>query len=261
MAREMPYHSLSGSTLLFLSLTFLLLLAGCSPLSTTNTQPCRLSTCATSIPGTVSGDVVGVRSFVDTWNNIHLFQNFDHNINNPSSVAKYYDSVWAANVDRVNTFRSGDPNIFLGYYILFHRDSGTFFIRGPSRDLAYWQRVHPDWILYTCDRQTHKQEFGDPNVPFDFSNPALVSWQIETYAQPASISGFDGIAADNVNLENLFGACGVCIHGQWVQRFTVGDVVLGTGVDVGVNVFVGYRVGVLVGNKVDVGDGVIVVLG
>ncbi len=28
------------------------------------------------------------------------------------------------------------------------------------------------------------------------------------------------MAVDNVDLENLFGACGVYINGQWVQRYT-----------------------------------------
>src|SRR5205085_5892480 len=40
------------------------------------------------------------------------------------------------------------------------------------------------------------------------------------YAQPASTSRYDGIAADNVNLQNSFGACGVYVHGKWVQRYT-----------------------------------------
>ena len=57
-------------------------------------------------------------------------------------------------------------------------------------------------------------------MPFDFANPAVISWQVQTYAEPASISGYDGIAADNLNLQNLFGACGVYIKGQWVSRYT-----------------------------------------
>src|SRR5439155_25683548 len=58
------------------------------------------------------------------------------------------------------------------------------------------------------------------DVPLDFSNPALVTWQIQTYAQPASVSGYDAIAADNVSLQNYFGVCGVYRNGQWVQRYS-----------------------------------------
>jgi len=79
---------------------------------------------------------------------------------------------------------------------------------------------HPDWVLYKCDRVTPAYEFGDPNMPLDFVNPALLSWQIQTYAQPASENGYDGIAADNLNLQNLFGACSIYRDDQWVQRYT-----------------------------------------
>ena len=57
-------------------------------------------------------------------------------------------------------------------------------------------------------------------MPLDFVNPALLSWQIQTYAQPASENGYDGIAADNLNLQNLFGACSIYRDDQWVQRYT-----------------------------------------
>jgi hypothetical protein len=161
-----------------------------------------------------------IRRFADTWNEIHLFLSFDYNIANPAAVARHYDFVWGASVGSVAAFRSGNPNIFISYYIPFHRDNGTFSHSGAYHDLAYWKAVHPDWVLYKCDRVTPAYEFGNPNMPLDFANPALVTWQIQTYAQPASESGYDGIAADNVDLQNQFGACGVYINGQWVQRYT-----------------------------------------
>ena len=199
----------------------LLLLTGCSAKpGGTIIQRCRSSPCATSTAGTVSGDVLGVRPFADTWHNIHHFLAFDYNIADPAAIAKHYDFVWGAEIGHGAAWRSANPSIFLTYYIPFHRDNGTFSNSNAHHDLAYWQAVHPDWVLYKCDRVTPAYEFGDPNMPLDFANRALISWQIQTYAQPASASGYDGIAADNVNLENLFGACGVYIHGQWVQRYT-----------------------------------------
>jgi hypothetical protein len=47
----------------------------------------------------------------------------------------------------------------------------------------------------------------------------VLSWQVQTYAQQASAIGYDGIDADNLNLQNLFGACGNYKNGTWVQRY------------------------------------------
>src|SRR5205823_3414748 len=141
-------------------------------------------------------------------------------ISDPANVAKLYDFVWGAAVNHIQAIRAGNPNIFITYYIPFHRESGTFTNPGATHDLNYWKAMHPDWILYKCDRVTPAYEFGDPNVPLDFSNPDLVPWQVQTYGLPASQSGYDGIAADNVSLQNYFGACGVYVNGQWRQRYT-----------------------------------------
>ncbi|HLQ30800.1 MAG TPA: putative glycoside hydrolase [Ktedonobacteraceae bacterium] len=187
-------------------LLLLLIFSSCTPLN--------------SSPGMTPGNTPRIDPLVDTWNNIHLFLSFDYKISNPAAVASHYDFVWGASVGGVAAFRSGNPNIFISYYMPFHRDNGTFSNSGAYHDLAYWKTVHPDWVLYKCDRVTPAYEFGNPNMPLDFANPAVLSWQIQTYAQPASESGYDGIAADNVDLQNQFGACGVYINGQWVQRYT-----------------------------------------
>jgi hypothetical protein len=176
---------------------------------------------STPVPCTQS-NCHGIRPFIDTWNNIHLEQVFSYNINNPATIAKYYDFVWGADQNQLAAFRAGNPNIMLSYYMPFHRDSGTFtnMDLGKSHDLAYWKNLHPDWILYQCDRTTPAYEDNDPNMPLAFANPALVDWQVQTYAQPASEAGYDALAADNVNLENLYGACGYYQNGKWVQRYT-----------------------------------------
>jgi hypothetical protein len=56
-------------------------------------------------------------------------------------------------------------------------------------------------------------------MPLDFTNPAVINWQLQTYAVPASQNGYDAIAADNVDLVNTYGACGIYHNGQWVQLF------------------------------------------
>ena len=201
-------HPLNGRRLpcWLAGLLLLLIFSSCTPLN--------------SKSGTTPGYTPGIRPFIDTWNNIHLFLSFDYKIANPAAVASHYDFVWGASVGSVAAFRSGNPNIFISYYIPFHRDNGTFSQSGAYHDLAYWKAVHPDWVLYKCDRVTPAYEFGNPNMPLDFANPAVLSWQIQTYAQPASESGYDSIAADNVDLQNQFGACGVYLNGQWMQRYS-----------------------------------------
>jgi len=166
--------------------------------------------------------VPGVRPFIDTWNNIHLFQSFDYKTDDPASIARYYDFIWGVSPDKIAAFRSKNPSIFLSYYLPFHRDAGTFTDSesGKRHDLAYWKSFHADWVLYRCDRVTPAFEFNDPNMPLDFANPAVVTWQVQNYAQPASKSGYDAIAADNVDLKNNYGACGVYINGKWQQRYT-----------------------------------------
>ena len=214
----------------FIALIFLLLFSACGPSRTLNYQSSDTnSTHGTqlapmpTISGTAPPIAPEMGHFIDTWNNIHSFLTFDYNISNAATVAKHYDFVWGASVNHIVAFRSSNPHIFLTYYLPFNRDHGTFSTSGEARSLSYWKTFHPDWILYQCDRVTPAYEFGDPNIPLDFANPAFVAWQIQTYALPASMRGYDGIAADNVDLHNLFGACGVYKNGQWVQRYTGQD--------------------------------------
>jgi hypothetical protein len=141
---------------------------------------------------------------------------------NAQNVASYYDFVWGASPETVDALRVGNPNIMLSYYISMNRDSGVFDNQdlGREHDLAYWKALHPDWILYQCDRTTPAYEINDPNIPLDMTNPAVINWQLQTYALPASEAGYDALAADNLNLNNAFGACGFYRNGQWVQRYS-----------------------------------------
>jgi hypothetical protein len=166
--------------------------------------------------------VPGVRPYIDTWNNVHILLPFSYTMSNGAQVGKYYDFVWGANPATVADLRAGNPNIFLSYYISLNRDSGLFnnLTLGRHHDLDYWKARHPDWILYKCDRVTPAYEIHDPNIPFDMTNEDFINWQVQTYAVPAGQMGYDAIAADNLNLDNAFGACGFYRHGQWVRRYT-----------------------------------------
>jgi hypothetical protein len=111
----------------------------------------------------------------------------------------------------------------LSYYMTVHRNDGDFINSdlGKQQGVAYWKALHPDWILYQCDRTTPAFENHDPNIPFVFTNPAVLDWMIQSYVQPAVAYGYDAIAVDNVSMENQFGACGYYDKsGQWVQRYT-----------------------------------------
>jgi Hypothetical glycosyl hydrolase family 15 len=193
----------------FAILVPLLILSGCTSSSTADNQQ---TTAARTEPG--------IRQFADTWNNIHVFQTFDYNISNPAAIAKRYDFVWGAEAYHVSAWRSSNRNIFISYYFSFNHDQGPFSDSTSFYSLTYWKATHPDWILYKCDRITPAYSYGEPNVPLDFANPSVISWQVRTYAQPASVAGYDGIAADNVSLENSFGACGVYKNGRWIQHYS-----------------------------------------
>ncbi len=168
--------------------------------------------------------IPGGHPFPDTWNNIHLFQTFTFDLDNSAirNIADAYDFVWGARPENVPAFRADNPAILLSYYIPLNRDNGTFDNNSLGREhtLAYWKALHPDWLLYKCNRVTPALQFSDPNLSFDFTNPAVINWQFQTYALPASEHGYDALAVDNLNLENMFGACGFYRNGKWVQRYT-----------------------------------------
>lgn len=176
-------------------------------------RSCTLRTCG-------SRPIGNNAKTADTWNNIHPFLTFDYNITDPTVETKY-DFVWGAEVSHTTKLlNTGNTNTSLSYYFPFHRDYGTFSRNSALQPLSYWQSLHPDWILYKCDRVTPAYEYGHLNMPLDFTNPAVLNWQIQTYALPASQQGYDSLAADNVDFGNWYGACGIYRNGQWVQLFS-----------------------------------------
>ncbi|HZR40358.1 MAG TPA: putative glycoside hydrolase [Ktedonobacteraceae bacterium] len=186
-----------------------------------NVPVCHLSACTNFAP------VTGVRPFNDTWQNVHTFLTFDYNVTSPATVAKNYDFVWGADPNHIYGYRLGNPNIMLSYYMAMNVDGGTFTdtdLGRKRRGIAEWKVMHPDWVLYKCDRTTPAYEYSTSSVPFDLTNPAVFDWQMQTYIQYASSSyygKYDALAVDNVNMENMFGACGhYDANGQWVQLFS-----------------------------------------
>ncbi len=154
-------------------------------------------------------------SFLDSHDGIHPFLTFDYDVTDFAMAAMHADFIWGADQANIAAYRaSSNPKIVLSSYIPFTRDPDG------SHDLAYWQGLHPDWVLYQCDQKTPAYEFGDPNVPLDISNPDVVAWQVSSYGVPAAAAGYDAIAADNYVLTNEFAACGIFENGQWTALYT-----------------------------------------
>jgi hypothetical protein len=193
-------------------LALLLLLSSCTSANNGGLQDPAL-TPLTLAPGSIAPPF-------DTWNNVHIFQTFDYNISNAAGIAHRYDFVWGAQAGNIAAYRTGNPHISLSFYIPFNRDWGVFPDSNRRYSLRWWQAQHQDWILYRCDRVTPAYYPGYPNVPLDFTNPAVRAWQIRAYAQPASASGYDAIAADNIIFQNYAGACGVLKNGRWMQLYS-----------------------------------------
>ncbi len=168
---------------------------------------------------------IATRPFINTHNNIHLFQTFSYETPDPTKIASFYDFVWGARREQLETYRKSNPHIILSYYIAFHGDSGTFDdpMLWEKHDLRFWTTQHPDWVLYQCDRRTPAiDDVGQSSasITFDFTNPDVIDWQIKTYLEPASKAGYDALAVDNMTLQNLNGACGFYHDGEWIQRYT-----------------------------------------
>jgi hypothetical protein len=163
-----------------------------------------------------AGDAGAAGTLVeDTNDGIRAFLTFDYGVTDVATAAPHAVFVWGADTGHVAAYRaSTNPKIALSSYIPWRRDpDGT-------HDLAYWKGLHPDWVVYKCDQTTPAFEGTDPNVPLDISNPAVLAWQVQTYATPAAATGYDAIAADNYDLSNAYGGCGAFVGGTWKALYT-----------------------------------------
>jgi hypothetical protein len=153
-------------------------------------------------------------SHTDSWTKMQAFQVFDWDITPQQATAdaSRYDVVWGTSMPAA--WKAGNAGIVTSWYAPFDGDFTT------QHDLAWWKANHGDWVLYRCDRKTPAGLGGLKNVPLDISNPAVVRWQMSTYAPGMESNGYDALAEDLVGLNNANGGCGVFVDGKWVQRFT-----------------------------------------
>ena len=46
-----------------------------------------------------------------------------------------------------------------------------------GRNISWYEAHQRDWVLYKCDQKTPAFQYGDPNVPLDFTNPSVIEYQ------------------------------------------------------------------------------------
>jgi len=136
---------------------------------------------------------------------------FNGSVTKPADELGKVDLVWGSN------FPNQPVGVLNYYYYPFDRDRdpGT---GGTHHDIVWFLANHPDWIEYTCDKKTVAYEYGDPLVPLDITNPAVIDYMMQTYILPAIQQGYPGIAFDNVDFANNGYRCGVWKNGIWVKQ-------------------------------------------
>lgn len=116
------------------------------------------------------------------------------------------------------------------FYQKFDRAGGdpgnNSFPHYYSKD--WFLQNHPDWLVYLCDKHSLAYEYHDPQVPLDITNAQVRQFMLNNWIYPAFSYGYDGIAFDNVNLDNKqsAGRCGVWTkdnQGIRVWKYLYGD--------------------------------------
>lgn len=159
------------------------------------------------------------RAWFDSSVGVHTFLTFDSAVpaSEVATIAPFVDFVWGCESGaRASAWTAANPHTITSQYIPYSRDpDGT-------RTLAWWMANHPTWVVYKCDRVSPAVPPAYPNnIPFDISNPEVLAWQVANYALPAYEAGFAAIAADEFNLGNYNGGCGVYnSSGAWVPLYS-----------------------------------------
>ena len=139
---------------------------------------------------------------------------FDYNAPNASALSENVAYIWGGYF--LNWILPLHPLVpRIDGYMSF--DSDPWSQSSPGHSLQYWRSVHPDWIVYRCDRRTPAYySSNDTSVSLDFTNPAVRAWQL---AQLAGLfaQGATGVAFDDFNFENAAGRCGVYRNGVWTK--------------------------------------------
>ena len=120
--------------------------------------------------------------------------------------APHYDSVWASFNPRA--WNASHRGMIVSRYTIPNEDNELI----SGRDLSWWQKNHPDWVLYACDgrgnpiRASPWSGVGFSDVPLDIHNPAVVSYQAYRLGNYMIAHGYNALAVDNVTFANYMRA-------------------------------------------------------
>jgi len=147
-------------------------------------------------------------------NGLPLAQIFDSRVPDPSVYFQHHNKVYFI-------WGAGDPvqpaGIAASKYFPSIRNTDR------KRDIEWYKKNHPDWIVYKADQVTpaygYIYDYGGL-VPLDVSNPAVREYYLNDFVLPAVQKGFRIVAMDNVDLGNWPGAAGRFVNGKWQQLYT-----------------------------------------
>jgi hypothetical protein len=115
----------------------------------------------------------------DTTTGFHAIQMWDDFHGNFISIPEAidhgsrYGAVWGSRQNTVIPWQTNNPANRPMFYTPFDTDTPGQL----GHPLSWWQSHHPDWILYECDKKTIAYVSGLFEVPLDFSNPAVSTYQ------------------------------------------------------------------------------------
>jgi hypothetical protein len=106
--------------------------------------------------------------FPQTTENIHLEMVFNYLEPDPNVEAGVVDVVWGSD------YATQPSGVYNSSYIPISVDNFT-------HSVAWYQKHHPDWLEYQCDRKTLAFEFGSTNLaPLDFTNLEVQAVKLPT---------------------------------------------------------------------------------
>ena len=145
-----------------------------------------------------------------------------------------YSFVWGAQPLHMPAWKALPAKVqpLLSWYMPYSRDispascrleepsTGRCLLKG--RNISWYLEHRKSWVLFKCDKKTPSYQYGDPNVPLDFTNPDVIEYQATLAAVANEKLAYGAVAADNLAFDNFkaFNACGIWKDGVWKQLFS-----------------------------------------
>ena len=112
---------------------------------------------------------------------------FNYNVTDVNTESGVVDMVWASD------YPNQPADVYNTVYIPYSVDNFT-------HSVAWYQKNHPDWLEYLCDRKTLAFEFGSTALaPIDFANPKVRAYQWANWVDAPLSQGYAGIAVDTMS--------------------------------------------------------------